>query len=274
MMSKPRAELTISAVADRTAVSPAVLRAWESRFGFPRPERLPSGHRRYSDRQVEEIDEVIRHRAGGMSLAAAVHAVMARQQQRATSMYAEVRRRFPNQPVHVLSKRAMHAISRAIEDECLAQAEGPVLIGSFQREHFYRQSERRWRELARTARSTTVFADFAVDADPGGGPREVSVPETSALRREWAVVCDSPHAAACLLGVERSDAHAGNRSGSFEAMWSVDPELVRDAAEVGTSLAQPLEHPSAIVAESLPDPYETLRRATAITNRTVAYLDA
>src|SRR5690242_8603237 len=40
------AVLTISALAGRTGVSTAVLRAWESRYGFPLPKRLASGHRR------------------------------------------------------------------------------------------------------------------------------------------------------------------------------------------------------------------------------------
>ena len=42
-----------------------------------------------------------------------------------------------------------------------ARASAGVLIGSFQTERFYRQSERRWRELARTASIAVALADFS-----------------------------------------------------------------------------------------------------------------
>ena len=60
----------------------------------------------------------------------------------------------------MLRKRVLLALSRAIEDESCAQAERPLLFGSFQRERFYRQSQRRWRDFARTAELAVVFADF------------------------------------------------------------------------------------------------------------------
>ena len=37
---------------------------WESRHGFPSPARLPGGHRRYSERDVEAVLEVLRLRRG------------------------------------------------------------------------------------------------------------------------------------------------------------------------------------------------------------------
>lgn len=273
-MSKSGADLTISAVAERTSLSIAVLRAWESRFGFPRPDRLPGGHRRYTDRQVDQIVEVVRLRNAGMVLGSAIENVAAQDRRIAPSIYAEVRRRWPEQPVHVLTKRAMLALSRAIEDECLAQADHPVLIGCFQRERFYRRSQSRWRELARTAASATVFADFVRDAEPSGAPSEVAVPQDRALLREWAVVCDGPHVAACVLGVERAGSEGAENGRTFEAIWSVEPDLVRDAAEVGARLDRGSNRPQPPArSPSAPDPSVTLRRATAITNRAIAYLD-
>ena len=44
--------LTISELAERTQVPQATLRSWESRYGFPSPERLPGGHRRYAESDV------------------------------------------------------------------------------------------------------------------------------------------------------------------------------------------------------------------------------
>jgi DNA-binding transcriptional MerR regulator/methylmalonyl-CoA mutase cobalamin-binding subunit len=45
----------MGAVTRRTGIGEHTLRAWERRFGFPRPHRLPSGHRRYSPEQVRQL---------------------------------------------------------------------------------------------------------------------------------------------------------------------------------------------------------------------------
>lgn len=273
-MSRTGADLTIGAVADETNVSVAVLRSWELRHGFPTPIRLPSGHRRYTADHVEQIRQVTRDRQAGMSLDAAIARARSKAEQLEPSIFAGLRRRWTDLPVHLLSRRAMLAISRAIEDECCAQADRPVLIGSFQRERFYRQSERRWRELTRTAAAAVVFADFPADRVHRRRPIEVALADDAPLRREWAVVCDAPNAAACLAGFERP----GRRQGAgrqFEALWSVDPAIVRDAARIGAALAERGDRTVEIPLSGQPatDLEATLRRATAVTNRAVAYLD-
>jgi DICT domain-containing protein len=273
-MPNPTPSLTISVVADETDVSEAVLRSWELRHGFPQPARLPSGHRRYTADDVERIRQVVRDRDAGMSLEAAIARVKAQSHRAEPSIFAGLRRRWSDLPSHELSKRAMLAISRAIEDECCAQADRPLLIGSFQRESFYRDSEARWRELARTAAATYVFADFRADRLRRRGPVELALPDDAPLLREWAVVCDAPDAAACLAGFERPGGGDGAPR-TFEAVWSVNPDVVRDAAGIGAALAGRRDsrvelpvspHPSADVSSML-------RRTTALTNRIVAYLD-
>ncbi len=59
----------MGAVTRRTGIGEHTLRAWERRFGFPTPERLESGHRRYSSAQVRQLLLISRalgcgHRAG------------------------------------------------------------------------------------------------------------------------------------------------------------------------------------------------------------------
>lgn len=59
----------MGAVTRRTGIGEHTLRAWERRFGFPVPRRLPSGHRRYTAEQVERLLMVnaalaLGHRAG------------------------------------------------------------------------------------------------------------------------------------------------------------------------------------------------------------------
>jgi len=47
--------LPMGAVTRRTGISEHTLRAWERRFDFPRPTRLASGHRRYTEQQVSQL---------------------------------------------------------------------------------------------------------------------------------------------------------------------------------------------------------------------------
>ncbi len=65
--SEPR--LSIGAVARATGFSPDTLRVWQKRYGFPVPQRKPSGHRFYSTADVRRLrrisDALARgHRAG------------------------------------------------------------------------------------------------------------------------------------------------------------------------------------------------------------------
>jgi len=45
----------MGAVTRRTGIGEHTLRAWERRFGFPKPVRLASGHRRFSGDQVQHL---------------------------------------------------------------------------------------------------------------------------------------------------------------------------------------------------------------------------
>jgi MerR family transcriptional regulator, light-induced transcriptional regulator len=68
--------LRIGAMARRTGVSPAVLRAWEQRYGLLRPARSEGGFRLYSDEdewRVRLTKELIE---GGLSTAQAAHRAM------------------------------------------------------------------------------------------------------------------------------------------------------------------------------------------------------
>jgi DNA-binding transcriptional MerR regulator len=266
--------LTIGTVAERTGVAVPVLRAWEARHGFPVPARTATGQRRYRDRDVELIRRVVDDRSAGLSLEAAIDRARRSHDDAPASLFAGLRLQHPELPVHVLSARAMLATSRAIEDECCAQAERPVVLGAFETVGHYRRAEPRWREMSRTAAGAVVFADFPAAGAPDGGPLEVPLAPAAPLRREWAVVCDAPGSAAVLCGWERHGPEPGRR---FEAMWSVEPVVVRHAARVGLALAA-LAHPGAAglagaLGPLVTEPRAALQRATALTARIVAYLD-
>jgi DICT domain-containing protein len=265
--SEHSVHIPIGELAARTGVAEATLRMWERRHGFPVPERLPSGHRRYSAAEVERVAQVVRERAAGLSVAAAIERVRRSGEEVEPSLFAAIRRRRPDlQPIR-LRKPLLLALTRAIEDESCAQAERPLLFASFQRERFYRASARRWRDFARTAALAVVFADF--ERFRAGAPAEVPVDRSSPLTREWAVVCSAPGHAVCLTGLELPAAERrSDRSREFEVLWSVEPTVVVAATEICLGLLR-TEHSelASVTADATVAPEQQLRLATAITTR-------
>jgi DICT domain-containing protein len=271
---------SIGAVAARTGVSEATLRAWERRFGFPQPDRLDRGHRRYGDAEVDRILRVVTERSRGRSLAAAIASVAEPDLADQPSIFVGLREERPELQVQRLSRRTMLAVSQAIEDEGAVQADRALFVGAFQREAVYRRAQPRWDELARTAGQAIVFADFGVSRRPEAGADEVALPVRSPLRREWAVICDGPGWAACLAGWERP-VRPGEAPAQrpFEAVWTVDPDVVRHAARLALRLAARHAPELGPWGEDVPgdpaspDASTVARRATDLTNRIVAYLD-
>jgi DICT domain-containing protein len=156
-----------------------------------------------------------------------------------------------------------------------------MVFGSFQRERFYRQAQMRWRELARTAEVAVVFADFTRPRTPRGAPVEVPVPREHPLNREWALVCEGQDFALCLTGWEHpASGQVPDRMRRFEAIWSVEPEVVREASRICSAIAAAsrpavaeaararLEAPLSPALES------QLRLATAVTARMLAHISS
>ena len=173
--------LTIGDLAQRTGVAPATLRMWERRHGFPVAQRRDSGHRRYDERVVEQVRQVLRRREAGSRLEVAIAGVVLAEASTsaapgAPSVFATLRRLHPTLQPQRLRKASLLALSWAIEDECCALAETPMIFGAFQRERYYRAAEERWTELARVARSTMVFAQFEQHPLPGVARRSSTSP--------------------------------------------------------------------------------------------------
>lgn len=239
-------DLTTAQLAERTGLSTGALRMWENRHGFPAPTRLPSGHRRYSDEDVESVLEVLHLRQQGLSLSAAIDRARRQRRPPAASVFAGLRRRRPDVAPVVLARPAVLALTRAIEDEYCARGADGLLIGCFQRERFYRAAQRRWRELARSAELAVALAEFPALIDAADAPVEVPIGPRHPLAREWAVVISADTVQACLAGWEQpSPVTLPDARRQFEVLWSFDPAVVADAVGVTEELVAPLNAPVA-----------------------------
>jgi DNA-binding transcriptional MerR regulator len=263
-------------VVERAGIGEATLRAWESRYGFPEPQRLASGHRRYHERDVEVLRLAVRLREDGLPVKAAIERARRTVEAGPSSVFGGLRRLRPELPVSLLPKRSLVAISRAIEDECAYGATDLLLFGAFQERRHYQASERRWRELAAGAEAF-VFADFGKPRRPRGGPVEIPIGPSDPLTREWVVVCDAGERAACMVGWEPPGQLGRDGDRRFETLWTADRDTARAAARICCDLAldgaRDLLEP---IAERLAEPVasgpDELRRAEALTSRMVAYL--
>jgi len=239
--------------------------------------RLDAGHRRYDEQHVDQVTEVARLRRSGLPLHAAIGQALSVSVRPETSFFAALRSADYGLRSSVLGKRALSAVTTAIEDECLAQACRPVMMGAFQHARFYRQSESRWNELNRTSGGTVVFADFEHSQDSVAQPREVALPVDSPVLREWVLVCDAPGFSACVAGWELpAPPGTADRDRRFETVWTLDPGSVRAASAVGIALlrANDPEYADGLEAslsESVGAASPDLQRATSLFARIVEY---
>jgi DICT domain-containing protein len=276
----PGDDLAIKDVAERTGIAAGTIRMWEQRYGFPEPQRLPSGYRRYAPEDVETLRRVQAYRRRGLSVSAAIaRAREAGGPSDRPSLYAAIAATEPGAHPQVLRKATLKALSRAIEHETLALAAAPILIGAFQRERFYRPIEERWRRMAAHADAAIVFADFVTERHPDGGPDELPIEPGDALGNEWAVVVDAPGFAASLVAWEQPGAGRGvEAERRFEAIWTLDPQAARRACRTAARMAAAIDPATGDRLESLladrplalEQPVPSL---TALANRVVAYLE-
>jgi len=64
--------LTIGAVVKRTGIPAETIRAWERRYGVPRPQRTPSGRRLYSEADLQVLRQLRERETGAAQVAAAL----------------------------------------------------------------------------------------------------------------------------------------------------------------------------------------------------------
>ena len=153
-------------------------------------------------------------------------------------------------------------------------------LGCFQRERFYRQAERRWGELARTADLVVAVADFPELREPAGGAIEVPVDAAEAMAREWTLVIDSPGNAVCLAAWEHAgsaelpDMRRGSRScGPLSRRWCARPRRSPVRSWGGSRRRWRRGSPRCSRPQGRPLGPE-LRFASSLAHRMVGYLGA
>ncbi len=253
---------------------------WERRYGFPEPRRTDSGHRRYSDDQVAVVEQVLALRDAGLSLPAAIARAQTPPDPEETSMFSALRTLRPELDARAVRKPILTALSHAIEDEMLVRADARIMLASFQREAFYRDSEARWRELASTARVAAVFADFAQPCEYEIGPSEIPIGRWRQIAREWALVLYGGRSSICMVARELagSNVNTSPAEREFELLWTVDPEAVRALARIGIMLIRDASPDLgrraelALTVDSASVPAEQVRLTAAVVNRTLSLL--
>ena len=62
----------LKVVVHATGLNAETLRAWERRYGLPKPERTPGGHRLYTWRDIQILNWLSERQKEGMSISRAV----------------------------------------------------------------------------------------------------------------------------------------------------------------------------------------------------------
>jgi DNA-binding transcriptional MerR regulator len=184
--------LAIKDVAEQTGLAAGTIRMWEQRYGYPEPARTPAGYRVYTPEDVATLRRVLALRDRGLSVPAALEQARSHEGGTARASIFAALSGASVRPQR-LRKRTLIGLSRAIEEEAIASAAGPVVIGSFQQERNYRAVEHRYRRLAKVADAVIVFAQFeAIRSGAEDEPVEIPIADTDAIGHEWAVVVDAP----------------------------------------------------------------------------------
>ena len=139
-----------AAVEQRTALRPATFRAWERRYGFPKPRRLPGNQRLYSDQDIAAIRWLQRRTDEGLSISHAIRLLQERLRD-GVSVHAPSEAVQPGRPTSALaeelglalmafdSNAAERVMNEAfamyrVEDVCLGVI-GPMLVDIGDRWH-------------------------------------------------------------------------------------------------------------------------------------------
>jgi MerR family transcriptional regulator, light-induced transcriptional regulator len=109
--------LKVREAATRLNVSPSTLRAWEQRFGFPRPDRSPGGHRLYRHADVVALRDALEQ---GLSISSAISRVRRGDSWDAEALVGPLCALDPDRAARVAEGAlAVRSLERAVEEVLL-----------------------------------------------------------------------------------------------------------------------------------------------------------
>ena len=154
-----------------------------------------------------------------------------------TSVLADLLQAMPQLRQQMYFKASLTALSHAMEDQVLAGSDQPLVIASFQREHFYRTEAHRYRRIAqRTSQVYVLAAPEAEFKNSSEYYETVAFEPADALTQEWHLIVIGQNYANCLVCTEKSTAVTRlinqeiDSSRRFEGIWTFDRNVSNQAA--------------------------------------------
>lgn len=131
-------------------------------------------------------------------------------------------------------KSALMALSHAIEDLALVGKDPALVIANFQHERFYRQTVRRYRQIAQQTDQVYVLAEPEVESGLAvtSEPFEIiPLAVGDGLTQEWHVIVVGQYYAACLICREQvTPAAPMDQARRFEGIWTFERSVCIQAA--------------------------------------------
>ncbi|MBD2450612.1 metal-dependent phosphohydrolase [Nostoc sp. FACHB-152] len=164
----------------------------------------------------------------------------------------ETAHRHTTRPIRfgVYYKNTLVALCHALEDHILADQTQPLVITAFQRGKWYLQEAERYADIAKCSREISIMA--ATDAGFAEHPTSqlpnvdlVALEPNDPVAQEWHLIILSPGYTAMVLCQELSEADYGagglpasDLERKFYGLWTFEPELVKETAELAIAHIQ------------------------------------
>ncbi|WP_071188309.1 DICT sensory domain-containing protein [Trichormus sp. NMC-1] len=158
----------------------------------------------------------------------------------------ETAHRHSTRPIHfgVYYKNTLVALCHALEDHILTEDGEPLVITAFQMGKWYLQEANRYAEIAQRSREIAIMAS----ADAGFAEHTTSqlpnvhlvpIEAGDPVEQEWHLIILSPKYTAMVICQELSEGDYGigglpasDLERKFYGLWTFEPELVRETAEI------------------------------------------
>ncbi|MBH8562469.1 metal-dependent phosphohydrolase [Nostoc sp. CENA67] len=198
--------------------------------------------------------------------------------------------RHSNRPIRfgVYYKNTLVSLCHALEDHILTDDGNPLVITAFQRGKWYLQEAERYADIAKCSQEIVILAspDTGFAEHPTSLLPNVDLVALDAgdpVAQEWHLIILSPNYTAMVLCQELSEADYGvgglpasDVERKFYGLWTFEPELVKETAELAIAHIQQYnpELATKLLAykESIKPSLSTPEELSAVVSRVVDYL--